>query len=154
MLFDHEFHEKLLSFVRNIAAILLLGGFAILILYRSATKEELEWYMTLIMNFIGYMMFIWSFYLAVCNVTVLHFDFKKYLLRQFQNSPCLSQANNKNSTSKLSMVLAKQSKLDMLLYVLRYFMICSLGLIFVMIYFLGIIAIFSQQLKLFGFSAE
>ena len=154
MLFDHEFHEKLLSFVRNIAAILLLGGFAALIIYRTSTKEELEWYMLIMMNFIGYMMLIWSFYLGICNITVLHYDFRKYLLRKVSANGLAIKNEIENSTSKLTLALSKRTQLDAFKFFFRYFMICSLGISFVMIYFLGVLAIFSQQLKIFGFIAE
>ena len=40
MFFDNDFNERLLAFARNIAALLLVGGFALLILYRADTKAE------------------------------------------------------------------------------------------------------------------
>ena len=152
MLFDHEFHEKLLSFVRNIASILLFGGFAILIIYRVATKEDLSLIRLITANFIGYTMLLWSFYLGLINIIILRYDFIKYLKRQYTSLFSFNQdIEHISSTSKISYRLMQHSKFNSMLYAFRYIAICCLGMAFVMLYFLGIIAIFAQQLKVFGF---
>ena len=149
MLFDHEFHEKLLSFVRNTASILVFGGFAILIIYRIATKEDLS---LITANFIGYTMLLWSFYLGLINIIILRYDFIKYLKRQYTSLFSFNQdIEHISSTSKISYRLMQHSKFNSMLYAFRYIAICCLGMAFVMLYFLGIIAIFAQQLKVFGF---
>lgn len=100
MLFDHEFHEKLLSFVRNTASILVFGGFAILIIYRIATKEDLS---LITANFIGYTMLLWSFYLGLSNIFILRYDFIKYLKRQYASFFSFNQdIEHISSTSKIS----------------------------------------------------
>ena len=81
MFFDNDFNERLLAFARNIAALLLVGGFALLILYRADTKADLSFYQYWVLNFLGYTMLLWSAYLALSNVTVLYHDFRKYLIR-------------------------------------------------------------------------
>lgn len=152
MLFDHAFHEKLLSFVRNIASILLFGGFAILIIYRVATKEDLSLIRLITANFIGYTMLLWSFYLGLINIIILRYDFIKYLKRQYTSLFSFNQdIEHISSTSKISYRLMQHSKFNSMLYAFRYIAICCLGMAFVMLYFLGIIAIFAQQLKVFGF---
>ena len=152
MLFDHEFHEKLLSFVRNIASILLFGGFAILIIYRVATKEDLSLIRLITANFIGYTMLLWSFYLGLINIIILRYDFIKYLKRQYTSLFSFNQdIEHISSTSKISYRLMQHSKFNSMLYAFRYIAICCLGMAFVMLYFLGVIAIFAQQLKVFGF---
>ena len=149
MLFDHEFHEKLLSFVRNTASILVFGGFAILIIYRIATKEDLS---LITANFIGYTMLLWSFYLGLINIIILRYDFIKYLKRQYTSLFSFNQdIEHISSTSKISYRLMQHSKFNFMLYAFRYIAICCLGMAFVMLYFLGVIAIFAQQLKVFGF---
>lgn len=149
MLFDHEFHEKLLSFVRNTASILVFGGFAILIIYRIATKEDLS---LITANFIGYTMLLWSFYLGLSNIFILRYDFIKYLKRQYASFFSFNQdIEHISSTSKISYRLMQHSKFNFMLYAFRYIAICCLGMAFVMLYFLGVIAIFAQQLKVFGF---
>ena len=149
MLFDHEFHEKLLSFVRNTPSILVFGGFAILIIYRIATKEDLS---LITANFIGYTMLLWSFYLGLSNIFILRYDFIKYLKRQYASFFSFNQdIEHISSTSKISYRLMQHSKFNFMLYAFRYIAICCLGMAFVMLYFLGVIAIFAQQLKVFGF---
>ena len=149
MLFDHEFHEKLLSFVRNTASILVFGGFAILIIYPIPTKEDLS---LITANFIGYTMLLWSFYLGLSNIFILRYDFIKYLKRQYASFFSFNQdIEHISSTSKISYRLMQHSKFNFMLYAFRYIAICCLGMAFVMLYFLGVIAIFAQQLKVFGF---
>ena len=149
MLFDHEFHKKLLSFVRNTASILVLDSFAILIIYRIATKEDLS---LITANFIGYTMLLWSFYLGLSNIFILRYDFIKYLKRQYASFFSFNQdIEHISSTSKISYRLMQHSKFNFMLYAFRYIAICCLGMAFVMLYFLGVIAIFAQQLKVFGF---
>ena len=100
MLFDHEFHKKLLSFVRNTASILVLDSFAILIIYRIATKEDLS---LITANFIGYTMLLWSFYLGLSNFFILRYDFIKYLKRQYASFFSFNQdIEHISSTSKIS----------------------------------------------------
>ena len=81
MLFDNLMNERLLAFARNIAALLFIGGIALVIAYRAETKVTLETYQYLMLLFSCTTMFLWSLYLAVCNVTVLYHDYREYLLR-------------------------------------------------------------------------
>ena len=79
MLFDHKFNERLLSFVRNIAAITFLGGLAFLIMYRADTKVDLSMSKFLLLKGVGWIIFLTSMYLAFTNILVLYHDFREYL---------------------------------------------------------------------------
>lgn len=155
MFFDNDFNERLLAFARNIAALLLVGGFALLILYRAETKIDLALYQNWTLNFLGYTMLLWSAYLALSNVTVLYHDFRHYLKRCIENFNLMHKLSSKQqkSTLKLTQLLMTQSKMNSFLFVLRYLSICAIGFAFVMVYFLGILGTVNQQAKIFGFIA-
>ena len=153
MFSDNDFNERLLAFARNIAALLLVGGFALLILYRADTKDDLSLYQYWVLNFLGYTMLHWSAYLALSNVTVLYHDFRKYLIRCVEclDSTKLPPSDQQKSTLKLTQLLMSHSTLNVFLFTLRYLAICVIGFAFVMVYFIGILASLNQQAKILGF---
>lgn len=153
MFFDNDFNERLLAFARNIAALLLVGGFALLILYRTDTKADLLLYQYWVLNFLGYTMLLWSAYLALSNVTVLYHDFRNYLIRCIKrlDSTKLPPSDQQKSTLNLTKILMSYSTLNVFLFTLRYLAICIIGFSFVMVYFIGILASLNQQAKLLGF---
>lgn len=51
MLFNNQMNECLLAFTRNIAAIVLIGGLALLVLYRAETMKNIETYQYIILFF-------------------------------------------------------------------------------------------------------
>lgn len=154
MLFDYKFNERLLSFARNIAAIIFLGGLALLIMFRAESKEDSEFYKILFLESAGWLVLLWSLYLACTNVAVLHHDFREYLKQQLIDRQLNHNSSHEElkSTSKITKILAKQSKSDALCYYLRYFFICLIGFAFTIIYLFGIVIIFLQQVRVFSLS--
>ncbi|WP_333669539.1 hypothetical protein [Acinetobacter guillouiae] len=153
MLFDNEMNERLLAFARNIAALLFIGGIALVIAYRAETKVGLETHQYLMLFCSGMIMFIWSLYLAVCNVTVLYHDYRNYLLRCLINGKIqhsLTEIQLK-STSQIIKVLVQKSWINKIIYYFQAFIILSIFFAFIIIYIFGVIGIVEQQAKLFGF---
>ncbi|MCU7696948.1 hypothetical protein OD757_06905 [Acinetobacter sp. AYS6] len=62
MLFNNQMNERLLAFARNIAAIVLIGGLALLVLYRAETIKNIETYQYIIL------FFFWNLYIILVNV--------------------------------------------------------------------------------------
>jgi len=153
MLFDNEMNERLLAFARNIAALLFIGGIALVIAYRAETKVGLETHQYLMLFCSGMIMFIWSLYLAVCNVTVLYHDYRNYLLRCLDKDNAQHSLTDKQlkSTSQIIKTLVKNSWINKIIYYFQAFIILSIFFAFVIIYVFGVIGIVEQQAKLFGF---
>lgn len=152
MLFDYKFNERLLSFARNIASILLLGGFSLLIMFRADTKLEFSKFESWSLYSLGVLTFLWSMYLAATNVVVLYVDFRDYLLR-YLTSNDLESATPKQlkSTRYICKVLMSKSIKEFFLYGCGYLFIGFSFFAFVLIFFLGIIANLNQLAKVFGF---
>lgn len=152
MLFDNAMNERLLAFARNIAALLFIGGIALLIIYRAETKTSLEIYQHFTLLCSGIIMLLWSFYLAICNVTVLYHDYREYLLRCLEKVKNTLDHEQRKSTNKILKVLTQSNWKSKVVYYLRASTIFLIGFAFVIIYFFGVIGILEQQAKLFGFS--
>lgn len=154
MLFDNQLNERLLAFARNIAALLFIGGIALVIAYRAQTKTTLETYQYLMLLFSGTTMFLWSLYLAVCNITVLYHDYREYLLRCLTYNKVEHSLNNTQlkSTSQILKALSRNKGMNKFIYYFRAITIFLICFAFVIIYFFGVIGILEQQAKLFGFS--
>jgi len=153
MLFNNQMNERLLAFARNIAAIVLIGGLALLVLYRAETMKNIETYQYIILFFFGTFILFWSMYLAICNVTILYQDYREYLLGCLKEEKTIHNLNEKElkSTTKIIWSLAKNSWIDTLIYFSRFLAISLIGFSFVFLYFLGIWSILNQQVKVFGF---
>lgn len=155
MLFDNEMNERLLAFARNIAALLFIGGIALVITYRAETKTTLETYQYLMLLCSGIIMFLWSLYLAISNFTVLYHDYRDYLLRCLDKDNAQHTLNDKQlkSTSQIIKVLVKNNWINKVIYYFQAIIIFFIGFSFVLIYIFGVVGIVEQQAKLFGFSA-
>ncbi|MGR2919989.1 hypothetical protein [Acinetobacter sp. 1125_18A] len=153
MFFDNEMCERLLAFARNIAALLFIGGIALVIAYRAETKVGLETHQYLMLFSSGIIMFIWSLYLAVCNVTVLYHDYRNYLLRCLDKNNAQHNLDDKQlkSTSQIIKALVKNNWLNKVIYYFQAIIILFIGFSFVLIYVFGVIGNLEQQAKLFGF---
>lgn len=153
MLFNNQMNERLLAFARNIAAIVFIGGLALLVIYRAETMKPIETYQYIGLFCFGVIILFWSMYLAICNVTVLYHDYREYLLECLKEEKTDHTLNEKElkSTSKIIWSLAQQSWIDTVIYFFRFLVISLIGFSFVFLYFLGIWSILNQQAKVFGF---
>ncbi|OJU73566.1 MAG: hypothetical protein BGN93_02515 [Acinetobacter sp. 39-4] len=75
MLFDNTMNKELQSFSRNIAFQILSGGTALLFLYRADTKPDLIGYEFFSLYIVGFLLLLWSIYLALSNATILRNDY-------------------------------------------------------------------------------
>ncbi|MEN5173647.1 hypothetical protein ABE427_13085 [Acinetobacter higginsii] len=146
-------NERLLAFARNIAAILLIGGLALLIIYRAETMKPVETYQYMVLVFSGVIMLLWSMYLAFCNAAVLRQDYLKYLKKCLEKEEIEHNLDEKkiNSTSRLTFILARKSGRHALIYYVSFLAISLIGFSFIVLYILGILSVLNQQAKVFGF---
>lgn len=153
MLFDNEMNERLLAFARNIAALLFIGGFALLITYRADTLTHLQTYEYIALFCCGIIMLLWSMYLALSNVTILYDDFREYLKRCMKKENIQYSLTEKQlkSTSHIIKVLIQDNWLNAVLYYFRAATIFLICFAFTLIYLIGMVSILTQQAKIFGF---
>lgn len=137
MLFNNQMNERLLAFARNIAAIVLIGGLALLIIYRAETIKPIETYQHIGLFCFGIIILLWSMYLAVCNVTVFYHDYREYLLQCLKEEKTDHALKEKElkSTIKITCALARKSWVDTVIYCFRYLVISLIGFSFVFLFF-------------------
>lgn len=155
MLFDNAMNKELQSFSRNIASQLLIGGIGLLSLYRADTKPDFMWYQFLGLYIVGLSLLIWSMYSAVSNACILYNDYRDYLWEQGEKFDIIRlmkhQKKEDNYLVDISRAFKGLKNVDLIKIRLEGACILIILFLFAFVYILGIIIIFLQQTKLFGF---
>lgn len=155
MLFDNAMNKELQSFSRNIASQLLIGGTGLLCLYRADTKLGFTWYQFNSLYIVGLLLLLWSMYLAASNASILNNDYRDYLWRQgekFDRIRLMKYPIKKdNHLIDISKTFKGLKTTILIKFRLEGACILLIWFLFAFVYILGIIIIFLQQTKLFGF---
>ncbi|ENU31333.1 hypothetical protein F991_00802 [Acinetobacter sp. CIP-A165] len=153
MLFNYTMNERILAFSRNIAALLLIGGFGLFVIDRAMTKPDLLTYEYLMLLWSGIIMFCWSLYLASSNIAILYYDYRNDLLKCLKEQEIEHDLTEQElkSTTKIINVLGQKSWRKAFHYYCRSFTLGLICFVFILLYFIGVIAVLNQQSKLFGF---
>lgn len=155
MLFDNAMNKELQSFSRNIAAQLLLGGTGLLCLYRADTKPDLLWYEFSGLYIVGLLLLIWSMYSAASNACILYNDYRDYLWNQGKKFDRIRLMKHPKKEDNYLVDISKTFKglkrADLIKIRLEGAFILLIWFLFAFVYILGIVIIFVQQTKVFGF---
>ncbi|WP_436870769.1 hypothetical protein [Acinetobacter courvalinii] len=153
MHFNYTMNERILSFSRNIAALLLIGGFGLFIIDRAITKPDLLTYEYLMLLCSGIIVFCWSLYLAGSNIVILYYDYRNALLKSLEEQKISHNLTEQElkSTTKIINILGQQSTCKMLFHHCRSFALGLICFAFILLYIIGVIGVLNQQSKLFGF---
>lgn len=155
MLFDNAMNKELQSFSRNIAAQLLLGGTGLLCLYRADTKLDSTWYQFNSLYIVGLLLLLWSIYLTASNAAILNNDYRDYLWRQGEKFDRIRlmkyHIKEDNHLIDISKTFKGLKTTVLIKFRLEGACILLIWFLFAFVYILGIIIIFVQQTKVFGF---
>lgn len=153
MQFNYTLNERLLAFARNIAALLLIGGFGLFVIDRAMTKQDLLTYQYLILICSGIVMFSWSVYLAASNIAILYHDYRSDLLNHLKEQEIEHNLTEQQllSTTKIITALGQKSWRKTLPYFFRSFLLGLICFVFILLYTIGVISALNQQNKLFDF---
>ncbi|MFW6558657.1 hypothetical protein [Acinetobacter baumannii] len=153
MHFNYSLNERLLAFARNIAALVLIGGFGLFVIDRAMTQQDLKTYEYLVLLCSGLVMFFWSIYLTGSNIAILYHDYRDDLLKilEKQNIQHNLTKQQLKSTSRIITVLGQKSWSKMLPYFFRSFLLGLICFVFILLYTVGVISALNQQNKLFDF---
>lgn len=155
MLFDNPMNKELQSFSRNIAFQILSGGTGLLFLYRADTKPDLIGYEFFSLYIVGFLLLLWSIYLALSNASILYNDYRDYLWRQSENFDRIrlmkDPKKEDNRTSDILKTFKGLKPVDIIKFRFEGAFILLILFLFPIMYMLGIIIILFQQAKAFGF---
>ncbi|MGY5395233.1 hypothetical protein [Acinetobacter sp. NigerLNRRAM0016] len=148
-------NKELQSFSRNISAQLLLGGIGLLCLYRADTKLGLTWYQFHSLYIIGFLLLLWSMYLAANNAAILYNDYRDYLWRQGEKFDRICLMKHPQKEDNLLIDISESFKglksASLIRIRLEGAFILLIWFLFAFVYILGIMIIFLQQAKIFSF---
>ncbi|MCS4298915.1 MULTISPECIES: hypothetical protein [Acinetobacter] len=148
-------NKELQSFSRNITSQLLIGGIALLTLYRADTKPDLAWFKFTSLYVVGLLLLLWSIYSALSNACILYNDYRDYLWRQGEKFDLIRLMKHPKKEDNYLVDISKAFKglknVDLIKIRLEGACILLIWFLFAFVYILGIIIIFLQQAKVFNF---
>ena len=155
MLFDNTMNKELQSFSRNIASQVLIGGTGLLFLYRADTIPDLPYYKFFSFYIVGFLLLLWSIYLALSNASILYNDYRDYLWRQGEKFDRLRLMKNskkeENTLTDISKTFKGLKCGDIRKFRFEGAFILIIWFLFTIVYLIGVIIILFQQAKVFGF---